>query len=113
MSSEPAGNDPPESEGKGLAAVPDPDDVELFIEAGGQIGMKVGGKTADQSTIVFRGGEIKVRGQFEKGQRLKFQIEGPVVEVDFIDLTDHKTGQVTGSKRKHVMTLDGISQVED
>lgn len=104
-----AANEPQEPE-KGLAAVPDPD--ELVIEAGGQITMVPGGRKADQSTITFQGGEVTVEGQFTKGERVKFEIEGVVSEITFSDLMDRKTGSVSATKRKHVMKLDGIQKVE-
>jgi hypothetical protein len=86
---------------------------EIVIEAGGQISMVAGGCTPDQSTIVFRGGEVSVNGEFEKGTRLKFEIEGVVSEVTFTDLMDQKTGVVTGTKRKHVLKIAGIQKVDE
>jgi hypothetical protein len=111
MSAEPAAA--PEPQKPDLEAVPDDDDIELYVDAGGQISLVAGGRQADESTIVFRGGEITVNGEFEKGQRLTFQIEGVVSEITFTDRMERKTGDVTGTKRKHVMKLDGITKVDN
>lgn len=97
---------PPEEVGSGLSAVPEPEN-DLVIEAGGQISLAVGGRKADESTILFSGGEIKLSGQFDKGERVRFEIEGVVSQVAFTDLMDHKTGDVTATKRKHTLKLDG------
>lgn len=102
----------PQSEGPELEAVPD-EETRLVVEAGGQISLSVGGRNADQSTLVLRGGEVTVEGQFEKGTRLRFEVEGVVSQITFTDLMDHKTGDVTGTKRKHVLKLDGITRVEE
>lgn len=105
---------PPGEPKPGLQAVPNPDEpVELVIEAGGQISLKVGGRAADESTILLSGGEVKLAGQYEKGQRLRFEIEGVVSQIAFTDLMDQKTGDVTATKRKHVLKLTGIKRVED
>lgn len=110
MVPEPAAAEEPQEEPSGLEAVPDP--AELLVEGGGQLSLVVGGRRADESTITFRGGEVNVDGQFEKGTRVKFEIEGVVSEITFTDLMDHKTGNVTATKRKHVMKLDGIQKVD-
>lgn len=118
MSAESAVLDPPVRDESASAGheIGEPEELqeraELVIEAGGQVSLKVGGRNPDESTIVFRGGEVTVEGQFEKGSRLRFEIEGVVSEVTFTDLMDHKTGEVTGTKRKHVLKLDGIQKVE-
>lgn len=101
-----------EEETGGLEAVPDPDE-QLVIEAGGQISLKVGGRNADEATLTLQGGEVKVSGQFEKGERARLEIEGVVSEITFTDLMDRKTGNVTGTKRKHVLKIDGIQVVEE
>lgn len=115
MSAQPAAAraEEPQDESPGLEAVPDEEKTTLVIEAGGQISLVVGGRKADQSTLVLRGGEVTVEGQFEKGSRLRFEVEGVVSQITFTDLMDHKTGEVTGTKRKHVLKLDGITRLEE
>jgi len=90
----------------------DSNQAEVVIEAGGQVSLVVGGETPDQSTVVLRSGEVTVNGEFDKGSRLKFEIEGVVSEITFTDLMDQKTGEVTGTKRKHVLKIRGIQAVD-
>jgi hypothetical protein len=104
--------DAPEQAGGPSDQPDDQPSAELVIEAGGQVSLLVGGETPDQSTVVLRGGEVNVNGEFEKGSRLKFEIEGVVSEITFTDLMDQKTGEVTGTKRKHVLKIRGIQAVE-
>jgi hypothetical protein len=98
--------DAPPDEKPGLEAVPDQEDTGFVIDAGGQITLDVGGNPAEQSSILFAGGEVKVAGEFKKGERVRFEIEGVVSQVAFIDLMDQKTGSVTATKRKHTLKLD-------
>lgn len=112
MSTSAAVAEEPRTEKRDLAAVPDEDNVELVIEGDGQISLLAGGRAADESSIVFRGGEVAVNGEFEKGTRLRFEIEGVCSEITFTDLMDRKTGDVKGTKRKHVLKLDGIKKLD-
>lgn len=111
MGASAAAEEPHNDESKpGLEAVPDSD--ELIIDVGNQLSMVPGGRKADQSTLTLQGGEVAVEGQFSKGERVKFEVEGVVSEITFTDLMDRKTGDVTATKRKHVLKLDGIKKVE-
>lgn len=91
----------------------DDEDVvtQLSIEGDADLGLAVGGKKPDKSVVLVAGGEISLDGQFAKGQRVRIVFEGPVAEVHLIDIRDSKTGDVTATKRKHVMKPDTIEKV--
>lgn len=55
----------------------------------------------------------EIPNQKEASQMGAAEIEGVVSEITFTDLMDRKTGDVTATKRKHVMKLDGIQKVAD
>lgn len=87
-----------------------PDATQLSIEGDADLSHRVGGRKPDQASLVIQGGEIKMRGQFEKGQRVRVVYEGYIREVHSIDLVDSKTGQVEATKRKHVLKPDHVSK---
>jgi hypothetical protein len=68
----------------------------------------VGGDRPDESTIVFRGGEFQARGQWKKGMRVRFMVEGTIDAVELSDKRDRKLNVVTGTKRKHGMTVEHV-----
>jgi hypothetical protein len=72
----------------------------------------VGGRKPDQSTLTVKGGEITVAGAVKKGQRVRIVLEGPIAETHFIDIRDSKTGDVSATKRKHVLKPDFIERQE-
>lgn len=99
---------------------PDDDDelsAQLTITGEEELSHAIGGKKPDQSVIVFRGGEISILGpngkpqQFKKGSRVAFLIEGPIREIHEVDRSDGKTGDVIGTKKKHVLKPDTVRRV--
>jgi hypothetical protein len=73
-----------------------------------QLTLGVGGDRPDESTIVFRGGEFQARGQWKKGMRVRFMVEGTIDAVELSDKRDRKLNVVTGTKRKHGMTVEHV-----
>jgi hypothetical protein len=87
--------------------------TQLSIQGDRDVTMSVvGGRKADQSTLVIRGGEITVSGAVKKGDRVRIVLEGPIAETHFVDIRDPKTGDVRATKRKHVLKPDFIERGE-
>lgn len=76
-------------------------DPQLTLAIGG------GGKP-QESTVTLAGGEFKMRGQFKKGDRVTFVVEGTIDEVAIRDNRDRKLNVVTSTKRKHVLSVERI-----
>lgn len=100
-----------------LAVLPDETDAatngepEPTIEgANGQLSLKVGGHKVTASEFKLGGGSIAVEGEFEKGARVRLEIEAVVGEVHFVDTTDH-VGTVTGTTRRHVARIDSLRRI--
>jgi hypothetical protein len=76
-----------------------------------QLSLGIGGSRVDEARITLEGGELKMRGQFKKGERFRFLIEGTIDAVEVRDHRDRKTGTVTKTVRKHKATIEGIEKL--
>lgn len=102
---------PPEPEGPEAETTPD-DEITLTVEGDRQLSLAIGGSKPEKSTIKLTGGAFEVRGEFAKGARARFVVEGPISEVGAVDLMDRQTGTVTGTVRKHVLKIDSVERVD-
>lgn len=91
--------------------------AQITITGDEELSHAIGGKKPTESVVVFRGGEIAIVGpngrpqQFRKGSRIAFLIEGPIREIAEIDKSDGKTGEVTGTKKKHTLKPDTLRRI--
>jgi hypothetical protein len=88
--------------------VDDGDGQLLIPGTGGGLSLKVTGKKPTTASIRLVGGKIDVTGQFDKQDRIALYVEAVVVDVQFPDTIDSKTGQVTSCERKHIARITGV-----
>lgn len=98
---------PDGAEERTLEPVPDPEpevgaDDRLVVEgSSGQLSMNVGGKKPVSSSLRLVGGKLEVEGQFQKGERIRAEVELEVGEIAFRDKHDSATGEVVSCDRAH------------
>lgn len=103
---------PPQDAEAEAEAEREEDDQELTIEGDQQqMSLNVGGRKPTVSSLTLQGGEVKMSGQFEKGTRVRFIVEGVIDEVATRDHRDRKTGMVTAVKRSHKLTIEKIEKL--
>jgi hypothetical protein len=89
-----------------------PEENELVVEGDQpQLSLAIGGKKATASSLSLQGGEVKIAGQFDKGTRVRFMVEGTIDEVALRDHRDRKTGTITAVKRAHKFTIENIERI--
>lgn len=91
-------------------------EVELVIDAGGQLSFAVGGKKPTGSSIRLTGGKISIpsgSGQLHKGDDVVLRVVARVAEVAFVDELDPKTQQVVGSERRHKARIINVGLLSE
>lgn len=91
-------------------------EVELVIDAGGQLSFAVGGKKPTGSSIRLTGGKISIpsgSGQLHKGDDVVLRVVARVSEVAFVDELDQKTQQVVGSERRHKARIINVGLLSE
>lgn len=87
---------------------------EPLIEGyGASVTLKVGGHKPTDSKVVLRGGRIAVEGQFDKEDRISLLVTARVVDLQFPDKIDSKTGDVVQTTRVHVLRNEGVRRLSD
>lgn len=87
---------------------------ELVVDGVGQLSMSVGGQKPDVASVKMKSKKIGVpKGDYKKGDLVKFEIEARCVEVAFIDKVDHQTQTVTETERRHTFAIVGLERKSD
>jgi hypothetical protein len=98
--------DPTTTNGDGYEDEPE----GLYTVSPRQLSFDVGGEKPTDSTLKVVGGQIEVRGSFQKGERIRATIELTVGEVSFRDKRDSKTDEVVGCTRAHKARITGFER---
>jgi hypothetical protein len=92
---------------------PDDGDGQLLIPGtSAGLTLKVGGKKPTTASVRLVGGKVDINGQFDKQDRIALYVEAVIVDVQFPDTIDSKTGQVTSCERKHIARITGVRNAE-
>lgn len=102
----------PEDDPEAEAEVP-----PLGIVGNRELGLKVGGRKPDSSTLHLKGGKIELTGpkgsQFDRGDRFLTVSTLQVTGDNDQDTIVKHTGEITSASKKQSATLCGIERIEE
>ncbi len=77
-----------------------------------QLSLIPGGRDPSEAEIKLKAAKKSIDDEHKMGDTIKLEIEAVVTEVAFVDVFD-KDGYWDHAERRHVLTVDSITVVED